>query len=781
MQESLSGLEIEINRHLVNSNALQGKLDDLERKKGEIFNSISTLEGKIEDYETLKINEAEKLEEMLETIEDQVKRQRGIRDTIRGANKLAKDAELTITQFTAKRDLWKSIVTEEKAIARIREMGEAGALKGYHGPLRSLVKIDLKYQRAANTAASGWHNAIIVEDVETALDCMEGLKKNKLGMTRFIPLNDINPPEALSLIGGSGVVGYLPDIIRYNDEYRPAVLLIWGDTFVVKTKSAALDVARRGYRTVTLAGDLFEATGGVLGGHWRRPPDFTKLIPSDESMTELSTTIKALRSRLSKKMSDLKKSGGSLREFTGYMDHFNKNIEGIDQQINETRETIKRLEKNTNTIDGNSAKITEEKEREMGLVATLKERKEKTLQEIERAKAEIAQLKGVSLSDVVGLERAYDAIQLEITELRNVRAQLRTDISVQTNLIDRYLELKTSDSENLITGWRRELEALDQSRVEASARLKEESDELQELQKMLSSVTSEVEATSRILGQHRREVSKIERQMERLTQRRTNIERRSMTLNVEAEKFRLQAEQRFEELARLGYGDMIPLEGVDLAKVERTLQRIRYEKRSLGMINQLAIQAYEEDAYNYKMLSVRINELEEEKGSILRFIDEVEREKQEHFMKAYNEICENFSSFFEKLTGGGDGRLELQRPENPFSGGVDLYIQFPGKPMRLAGGASGGERSVAAIAYLLAIQRFLKAPFYLFDEIDAHLDDVNTARLADVLKENATEAQFLMVSLKDVMVHNADKIYGVFAQQGRSRVVALPMKVEVPV
>ncbi len=781
MQESLSGLEIEINRHLVSSNSLQAKLDDLERKKKETFKSMASLEEKIEDYEALKVNEAEKLEEMLKTVEDQVKRQKGIRNTIRGANKLAKNAELTITQFMAKRDLWKNIVTEEKAIARIMEMGEAGALKGYHGPLRSLVKIGLKYQRAANTAASGWHNAIIVDGIETALECVERLKKNKLGMTRFIPLQDINPPEPISGIEGSGVVGYLPDVIRYDDVYEPAVRLIWGDTFVVEDRSTAVDLARRGYRTVTLAGDLFEPDGGVLGGHWRRPPDLSKLIPSDESMTELSTTIKALRSRLSKRMSDLKKSGGSLRDFTGYMDHFNKNIDGIDQQIKETRETILRLEKNITTIDGNSAKIAEEKERELSLVATLQERKERTLQEIERAKAEIVQLKEVSPSDVAGLERTYDTILREITELRSVRSQFRTDISVQTNLIDRYLEVKTSDSEGLIEEWRRELDGLEDSRVETSARLEEENSELEELQKMLDSVTSEVEATSRILGQHRREVSKLERQMERLDQRRTNIERRTMTLTVEAEKFRLQAEQRFDELARLGFGDMIPLEGVDLAKVERTLQRIRYEKRSLGMINQLAIQAYEEDSYNYKMLSVRINELDEEKGSILNFIEEVEREKTAHFMHTYNEICENFSSLFEKLTGGGDGRLELQKPESPFSGGVDLYIQFPGKPMRLAGGTSGGERSVAAIAYLLAIQKFLKAPFYLFDEIDAHLDDLNTARLAEVLKENAMEAQFLVVSLKDIIVHNADKIYGVFAQQGRSRVVALPLKVEVPV
>ena len=182
---------------------------------------------------------------------------------------------------------------------------------------------------------------------------------------------------------------------------------------------------------------------------------------------------------------------------------------------------------------------------------------------------------------------------------------------------------------------------------------------------------------------------------------------------------------------------------------------------------------------NYKQQSTRINELEEEKAGILKFIDKVEREKTDHFMAAFNEVCENFSNLFIRITGGGDGRLELQKPEDPFSGGVDLYLQFPGKPMRLGSGASGGERSVAAIAYLLAIQKFLKAPFYLFDEIDAHLDDVNTSRLSEVLRETSHEAQFLMVSLKDVMVYNADKIYGVFSQGGRSRVLALPMRQKV--
>jgi chromosome segregation protein len=782
MQESLSGLEIEINKQNVTSANIGGKIEDLERKKRDTLTTITNLEGKIGEYEDLKVDEAAKLEEMLGNIEGQVGRQKGIRDTIQGANKLAKDAELSITQFMAKRDLWKNLVTEEKAQARIVEMAEAGALKGYHGLLRSLVKIDLKYQKAANTAASGWSTAVVVADVETAIECIEGLKKNKLGMTRFIPLEDIRAPEPLPSIDESGVEGYLPDIVRFDEEYRSAVYLVWGDTYVAKDRKAAMALANKGIRSVTLAGDLFEPLGGLLGGHWRRPPDFTKLIPSEESIDDLSITIKALRKSLSTKMADLKKSGGSLREFTGYIDHFNKNIDGIDQQIRDTVETIERYQRNVGIIDQNIAKLIEDNERELGLIAALEERKARTLHEIDRAKKEITQLRGLGkLSEVAKLERSYDNLARETAELRNERSQIQTDVSIQTTHIDGYLNQRTTDIEEQIDAWKAEIKVFDENVKETSARLAEVESESTELQGVLDSITSEVEATSKILEQHRRAVTSIERQIERLDQRRVNIERRTMSFDVELEKLRLQSEQCFEDLARLSFEDMLETEGVNLAQVERTLQRIAREKRSLGMVNQLAIEAYEEDAYNYKMLSVRINELEEEKGSILKFIEEVEKEKTEHFMAAYNDICENFSVLFEKLTGGGDGRLELQDPESPFTGGVDLYVQFPGKPMRLAAGASGGERSVAAIAYLLAIQRFLKAPFYLFDEIDAHLDDLNTARLADVLKENAMESQFLMVSLKDVMVHNADKIYGVFAQQGRSRVVALPMKVEVPV
>lgn len=235
----------------------------------------------------------------------------------------------------------------------------------------------------------------------------------------------------------------------------------------------------------------------------------------------------------------------------------------------------------------------------------------------------------------------------------------------------------------------------------------------------------------------------------------------------------MQAEQLISELRSLGEQSLVsPKE--DFQELERQLRVVRNEKEAFGAINQLADEQYQEQMVNYKQLSVRINELENERSSIIKFIEDVDKEKLAHFMKSFNEISENLTEYFSKLTGGGEGRLEFQNPKDPFSAGIDLFVQFPGKPMRLVSGQSGGERSVAAIAYLLAIQKFLKAPFYLFDEIDAHLDDFNVDRLAEVLRDNSSKIQFIVITLKDAMISMAENVQGCFGRAGKSRIVSLP-------
>ena len=776
MRESLTGIETDMNRHAIAAEAMEERIAGLEERRQSFLERRQSLEDKLKEYESLKDEEAKKLEDMIKTVEEQVKHQRSIRSTIEGANKLAKDAETTITEFTAKKDLWRNVVTEEKALERIVEIGEAGAIDGYHGSFRSLLKIDLPIQRAVRSAGEGWINAVVVDDVGVAKENVERLKKTKLGMTHFIPLDKLRSPEELPTLKIEGVVGAVPELIRYDDVYAPAVYMVWGDTYIVEDADAAEKVAAEGYRAVTKSGDVFDAFGGIKGGYYRRPPDWSKLIPTDESISNLSTTIRALRSKLSSRMRELKSSGFDLRKFTQYMEDSQERVKRIDDDMKATRESIDRLDYSLKMLEENVEKTKAEMGNELRLKTILEERKAKTLEQIEETKTRIAELREVKLSDVASLELDRNTVNHELGLLERRVADMENDRTIQSGFVDRILSLKITEAEQDIQRAREDIAALDAEAKEIEGQLAEVEKDLMEVDTVLREVTSEVEATSKVYELHQRTLRQINNRIESLDRRRTETERRVGNLTLDMEKVKLQAEQRLDELARLGFSDRIETDELGVEQVERRLGQIRNEKRSLGAINQLAVEHYGITMREYKQRSTRINGMEEEKKSILKFIDEIEREKQAHFMNAYDQICENFSDIFGRLTGGGDGQLELQKPEDPFSGGVDLYIQFPGKPMRLASGASGGERSVAAIAYLLAIQRFLKAPFYLFDEIDAHLDDLNTSRLAEVLKENAADGQFLMISLKDVMVHNADRIYGVFAQNGVSRVLTLPMR-----
>src|SRR5215469_6307723 len=145
-------------------------------------------------------------------------------------------------------------------------------------------------------------------------------------------------------------------------------------------------------------------------------------------------------------------------------------------------------------------------------------------------------------------------------------------------------------------------------------------------------------------------------------------------------------------------------------------------------------------------------------------------EKKEVFMEAFEKVDNNLRQTFSEVTGGA-AWLELENSEDEFSGGIMLMVQFQGKPGRESTALSGGEKTMAAIIFLLALQSLKPSPFYLMDEVDAHLDAQNTERLSKVLLQRSKENQMIMVTLKDTTVAEAGLIYGVYSHSGVSQVI----------
>jgi chromosome segregation protein len=237
----------------------------------------------------------------------------------------------------------------------------------------------------------------------------------------------------------------------------------------------------------------------------------------------------------------------------------------------------------------------------------------------------------------------------------------------------------------------------------------------------------------------------------------------------------MQIDFHMNELKELGYADAVEVDDDEIQKVENTLPLLKKELAGIGGVNELAASQYEEVKENYKHLATRIYELEKEKLSIVQFMNEVDQKKLEAFMKAFNQVSESFNQIFSTVT-SGVGRLFLENPENPFEEGADIRLQFPGKTEMTIGSASGGEKSVGTVCFILALQAIHPMPFYMMDEVDAHLDVVNSQRLAELLKSKSKGSQFIIISLKDVTIARGDAVYGVFIQEGVSQVVSLPMQ-----
>jgi len=172
-----------------------------------------------------------------------------------------------------------------------------------------------------------------------------------------------------------------------------------------------------------------------------------------------------------------------------------------------------------------------------------------------------------------------------------------------------------------------------------------------------------------------------------------------------------------------------------------------------------------------------MNELEKDKQCIVAFMDESEEKKRAVFMEAFEKIDSSFRKYFTKLTGGGEAALILENQEDPFAGGMDMNVRFRNKASILVSGASSGERSVSAVAFIFALQDFMPTAFYVFDEIDAHLDPVHVSRLGDLFAELSSKSQFVAITLKPEMVSKAKKVWGIYEHNGYSQVVSTKLKV----
>ncbi len=205
---------------------------------------------------------------------------------------------------------------------------------------------------------------------------------------------------------------------------------------------------------------------------------------------------------------------------------------------------------------------------------------------------------------------------------------------------------------------------------------------------------------------------------------------------------------------------------------ERALERASKELDRLGRVNPLALEEHDALAKRHEFLVSQVRDLRESKADLLRIIDDVDRLVEEAFASAFADTREQFAHTFDVLFPGGKGDLVLTDPDSMLDTGIEIEARPAGKKVKRMSLLSGGERSLAAIAFLVAIFKARPSPFYVMDEVEAALDDVNLSRLLTIFTELREESQLIVITHQKRTMEIADALYGVTMRDGVTGVVS---------
>jgi chromosome segregation protein len=251
---------------------------------------------------------------------------------------------------------------------------------------------------------------------------------------------------------------------------------------------------------------------------------------------------------------------------------------------------------------------------------------------------------------------------------------------------------------------------------------------------------------------------------------RAEIQDAETRMRLEAAVEKLRADFDCEPAAALDAPRPEVPEGTTLAGRARELER---ELRIMGPINPLALQEHDALEERHNFLQQQLDDVKASRRELTRIIRAVDREIITVFQTAFDDVSEHFAALFSTLFQGGTGRVSLTDPDDLLNTGIEIEARPSGKHVRRLSLLSGGERSLTALAYLFAVFRARPSPFYLLDEVEAALDDMNLHRFLDLVHEFREEAQLVVVTHQKRTMEAADVLYGVsMPPGGSSRVVS---------
>ncbi len=663
----------------------------------------------------------------------------------------------------------------------VREFLVENKIDGVLGVVSDFVQVPENYEKALEAALGEKSNWVIVRGSDDALSAIDLLKGSSSGRGTFFPVTNRDYPK--SSVPGNTNYKKMSDLVNVREIDRQFIESILDSVYVVSSLDGAIKLRAElgsGVSAVTMDGSFVDSYGAISGGFTtggvferKREIEGLEVLSADlkEKVSVNKTKLDNLGIEIQKNNSEIENLDRVLREKELKAVEIDRDISNLKLTIKENIERRERFESETREVDEQITSKNQQVEEFSQKLTNIEKEREELDQRFARFEDIVKNYENrekLIEQDITGLKvKSASIIETERLVEREINELLERDTRLSDKIISEKEEINTKDKE------KEELLSNGQASKEQVETLGQQ---LVFKEKELHEIKANREKSAESLMDSRQAMENIDQELIRLKDDSSSIEIKANGVTLEIVHINEQV-QKITGEEEINLSDTVEDQGsFNLVESTREYNKLKKRVDSFGLVNLLAPEEYKKLEERFNFLTEQTEDLESALESLVKAINKLDRESITRFKEAFDLINNRFQDIVGKLFKGGEGKLVITDPEDLLNTGIEVMVRPGGKKMQSITLLSGGEKALSAIALIISACFVKPVPFLLLDEIDAPLDETNTARFAQLVKEISRDSQVVIITHNKSTMMDVDTLVGITAGKSvASKVVSVEL------
>lgn len=794
LNQKITSLTLELSNCRVKCSQALSSIEEIKSRQSVIDTAVEDIEKEVKIAESQKGESDKNLAFLQDRIDENNNSLSGyqlrVKSKTEKADKLKSELEKVSFELSQKKSRAKMLSDLEKnmegfsgAVKAVMKQSQSKALSGIHGPLSQLINVDNEYSVAVEVALGAAMQNIVVTNESDAKRAIYYLKNNRLGRATFLPISAIKSRELdeKDLDDNLGFVDIASNLVDCKKDYMNIISNLLGRVVIVEDMDCAIGISKKykaRFKIVTLDGQVINAGGSMTGGSQSKNAG---ILSRSNQIDELNAQALELEKKEEKIKADFKAALESANYEAAMLQGTEADLQQAKEELIRAQGEHRLIEEKLDAAKAQMQNLLSEKNSAGERIAELEKVNKEGEAEVQAVEKQIEKTEN-ELSKTADDSR-------ELAEKRELYRQKNEAVNLEILTISKdmesakrsieELELRRSTQSDRVNSINEEIAIIEERNNSLLAeinKVKAEADELRKkAEESNANASSQIEERNQ-LEKRSGELRVLERnkgqEREKLSGEIVRLDERKIAMRKEYDELNDMLFEQYELTKREAEALDIQIENMSEAK--KRLHEIKVAIKALGSINVGAIEEYKEVSERYEFLKEQIDDVEKSKSELLKIIDDLTVSMSEKFLEKFKMINDEFKVCFADFFGGGNGELVLEDPDNCLESPIEIKIQPPGKSVQNINLFSGGEKSLAAMALLFSVLKVQPAPFCIYDEVEAALDDVNVERFAKYMRKMTDKTQFISITHRRGTMEEADILYGVTMQEkGVSKLLEL--------